>query len=135
MAEVYAGPLSRWFSKGDEAEAFRLRAGVEQWREDLRSSVAEKVSEQLQWDEASTCDARFDLDASGWMLSLMCEGHNHNIQLLMHTQPSAKYKFDLVRAACNIVLLLAKDSATLENVLDPLELRTLAFVLDFLVEE
>jgi hypothetical protein len=67
LAEVYAGPLSRWFSKGDEAEAFRLRAGVEQWREDLRSSVAEKVSEQLQWDEASTCDARFDLDASGWM--------------------------------------------------------------------
>ena len=66
MVEAYAGPLSRWFSKGDEAEAVRLRAGVEQWREDLRSSVAEKVSEQLAWDEASACDDRFDLGEAGW---------------------------------------------------------------------
>lgn len=67
MVEAYAGPLSRWFSRGDEQEAARLRAGVEKWREDLRSSVAEKVGEQLLWDEGSACDARFDLDASGWI--------------------------------------------------------------------
>jgi len=66
LAEAYAGPLSRWFGKGDEQEAVRLRAGVEKWREDLRSSVAEKVGEQLSWDEASACDARFDLDVAGW---------------------------------------------------------------------
>jgi len=67
VVEAYAGPLSRWFGGGDEQEAARLRAGVEQWREDLRSSVAEKVGEQLIWDEESGCDARFDLDLAGWM--------------------------------------------------------------------
>ena len=66
MAEAFAGPLSRWFAKGDDGEAARLRAGVEQWREDLRSSVVEKVSEQLAWDEQSSCAERFDLGEAGW---------------------------------------------------------------------
>lgn len=65
MVEAFAGPLSRWFAGDDEQEAARLRAGVEQWREDLRSSVVEKVSEQLSWDEASACRARFDFDVTG----------------------------------------------------------------------
>ncbi|MCK5944964.1 MAG: hypothetical protein KAI24_23455 [Planctomycetes bacterium] len=66
MAEAFAGPLSRWFAAGDEQEAARLRAGVERWRDDLRSSVVEKVGEQLAWDEASDCAETFDLGASGW---------------------------------------------------------------------
>lgn len=66
MVEAFAGPLSRWFGKGDEQEVARLRAGVEKWRDDLRSSVAEKVGEQLSWDEASACADRFDLGESGW---------------------------------------------------------------------
>lgn len=65
MVEAFVGPLSRWFAQGDEEEAVRLRAGVEQWRRDLRGSVAEKVAEQLVWDEGSACAARFALDAAG----------------------------------------------------------------------
>jgi len=66
LAQAFAGPLSCWFAGDDAQEAARLRAGVEQWRDDLRSSVVEKVSEQLSWDEASACRARFDLDEAGW---------------------------------------------------------------------
>lgn len=65
MVEAFVGSLSRWFAGGDEAEAARLRAGVEKWREDLRSSVAEKVAEQLEWDEQSPCGERFDLGEVG----------------------------------------------------------------------
>ncbi|MFK7741490.1 MAG: hypothetical protein AB8H80_14325 [Planctomycetota bacterium] len=60
-----AGPLSHWFAKGDPAEADRLVAGVEQWRKDLRSSVAEKVGEQLVWDERSGTTFAADLDEAG----------------------------------------------------------------------
>jgi len=65
LATAFVGPLSRWFARGDDGEAARLRAGVEQWREDLRGSVAEKVAEQLCWDEASDAVGRFDLDVAG----------------------------------------------------------------------
>lgn len=66
MVQAFVGSLSRWFAGGDEAEAVRLRAGVERWREDLRGSVAEKVAEQLSWDEQSPCAERFDLGEAGW---------------------------------------------------------------------
>jgi hypothetical protein len=66
LVEAFVGPLSRWFARGDEEEAARLRAGVEQWREDLRGSVAEKVAAQLVWDEGSACGRRFDLGDVGW---------------------------------------------------------------------
>ena len=66
MVEAFVGPLSRWFARGDDEEAARLRPGVEQWREDLRGGVAEKVGEQLSWDEGSACAARFDFEVTGW---------------------------------------------------------------------
>ncbi len=66
MAIAFAGPLSRFFAK-TSAEAGRLRPGVEVWREDLRSSVAEKVAAQLDWDEAAPAAFTADLGDSGWM--------------------------------------------------------------------
>jgi hypothetical protein len=66
MATAFAGPLSRFFAKTTAAAA-RLRPGVETWREDLRSSVAEKVAAQLDWDEAAPAAFSADLGDSGWM--------------------------------------------------------------------
>lgn len=66
MATAFAGPLSRWFGKSEE-EAVRLRAGVDAWRDDLRSSVADKVAAQLEWDEASDVSHTADLGESGWI--------------------------------------------------------------------
>lgn len=66
MAIAYAGPLSRWFGRGDAAEAARLVPGVERWREDLRAGVADKVSAQLYWDEGADVACEADLDTSGW---------------------------------------------------------------------
>lgn len=65
MVKAIAGPLSRFFGK-DEEDALRLRAGVDAWRKDLVSSVAEKVGAQLEWDEASDTVFESDLGASGW---------------------------------------------------------------------
>ena len=65
MATAIAGPLSRFFAKSAD-DAVRLRAGVEAWRKDLVSSVAEKVGEQLTWDEASDTVFESDLGDSGW---------------------------------------------------------------------
>ena len=66
MAIAFAGALSRFFGS-DEEESVRLRAGVNAWRQDLVSSVAEKVGAQLEWDEA--CETHFegDLGESGWI--------------------------------------------------------------------
>ncbi len=66
MAIAIAGPLSRFFAK-DDGDAVRLRAGVEAWRKDLVSSVAEKVGAQLAWDEASDTVFESDLGDSGWI--------------------------------------------------------------------
>jgi hypothetical protein len=66
VAIAIAGPLSRFFAK-DEDDAVRLRAGVEAWRKDLVSSVAEKVGAQLEWDEASDVVFESDLGDSGWV--------------------------------------------------------------------
>tara|TARA_R110002096_G_C14474128_1_gene713310 strand:+ start:274 stop:897 length:624 start_codon:yes stop_codon:yes gene_type:complete len=66
LVTVIAGPLSRFFAK-DEDDAVRLRAGVEVWRQDLVSSVAEKVGTQLEWDESSDTQFEGDLGESGWI--------------------------------------------------------------------
>lgn len=66
MAEVFAGPLSRWYAKADH-DVDQLRLGVETWREDLRASVAEKVAQQLVWDERVDVAVTHDLGESGWM--------------------------------------------------------------------
>lgn len=63
---AFAGPLSRWYHQID-GDLERLRLGVEAWRDDLRSSVAQKVGAQLEWDEGAAIDARFDLGDSGWL--------------------------------------------------------------------
>lgn len=65
MVEAIAGPLSRFFGE-DEQDAVRLRAGVEAWRDDLISSVAEKVGAQFVWDEASATSFASDLGDAGW---------------------------------------------------------------------
>ncbi len=66
MAMVFAGPLSRFFARAG-GDATRLRVGVEAWREDLRASVAQKVSAQLLWDEGSPVAQSWDLGDAGWM--------------------------------------------------------------------
>jgi hypothetical protein len=66
VATAFVGPMSRFFARAPE-EAAKLRYGVEAWRADLRSSVAEKVSAQLVWNEGSTVAQSFDLGESGWM--------------------------------------------------------------------
>ena len=66
MARAIVGPLSRFFGK-DEEDVVRLRAGVEAWRVDLVSSVAEKVGAQFAWDEASEVAFESDLGESGWI--------------------------------------------------------------------
>ena len=66
MAIAFAGALSRFFGS-DEEESVRLRAGVAAWRQDLVSSVAEKVGAQLEWDEASDTHFESDLGESGWI--------------------------------------------------------------------
>ncbi|MBL8751661.1 MAG: hypothetical protein JNK15_00055 [Planctomycetes bacterium] len=65
MATAIAGPLSRFYAKST-AEAARMRAGVETWREDLQGSVAKKVGEQLDWDESAQVSFTGDLGDSGW---------------------------------------------------------------------
>ena len=65
MALAVAGPLSRFFGK-DEDDAVRLRAGIDAWRKDLVSSVAEKVGEQFEWNESSDTCFESDLGAAGW---------------------------------------------------------------------
>lgn len=67
-ALVFAGPLSHWFARrGADAggDAARLRAGVEAWREDLRTSLAAKVGSQLQWDEGAADTFTADLGDAG----------------------------------------------------------------------
>ncbi|MBL8728540.1 MAG: hypothetical protein JNM25_08930 [Planctomycetes bacterium] len=66
MAIAFAGPLSRFFA-ADAAEAARLRAGVELWRDHLRASVADKLGEQLVWDEGADVAATADLGEAGWL--------------------------------------------------------------------
>ena len=65
MAIAFAGPLSRFFGK-DEADAVRLRAGIDAWRKDLVSSVAEKVGEQFDWGESNDTCFESDLGDCGW---------------------------------------------------------------------
>jgi hypothetical protein len=67
-------------------------------------------------------------------LQLFCEGHNHAMQLLCSWQPQAKRKIDMVKEACSLVNLIAKDEASLMKLVDHSELRVLSFVLDFLIE-
>ena len=66
MATVFAGPLSRFYARGG-GDVAKLRVGVEAWRDDLRASVAQKVSAQLQWDEGSSVAQSWDLGDAGWM--------------------------------------------------------------------
>lgn len=66
MAVAFAGPLSRWYAR-TRGDASVLRAGVEVWRGDLRGAVADKVKEQLVWDESAEIEASFDLGDAGWM--------------------------------------------------------------------
>ncbi len=66
MATAFVGPMSRFFARSPD-EATKLRPGVEVWRADLRSAVAEKVSAQLVWDEGAVVAQSFDLGESGWM--------------------------------------------------------------------
>lgn len=65
MAMAWAGALSRHYGSG-EAEAQRLRAGVEAWRRDLLAAVAEKVRAAIDWDEGSAATLQVDLGAAGW---------------------------------------------------------------------
>lgn len=65
MAVAFAGPLSRWYAR-TRGDASALRAGVEVWRGDLRGAVADKVKEQLVWNEAAAVEASFDLGDAGW---------------------------------------------------------------------
>lgn len=66
MANVFAGPLSRFYAQGG-GDAARLRVGVEAWRADLRASVAQKVALQLVWDEGSSSAQSWDLGEAGWL--------------------------------------------------------------------
>lgn len=65
MAIAFAGPLSRFYAARPE-QAVVVRPGVEAWREDLRASVADKVRQQLSWDEAAEVVFRADLGECGW---------------------------------------------------------------------
>jgi len=67
MAEVWAGPLSRFYARRDRRDAAAARVGVEAWREHLRTAVAAKVAQQLQWDEGADVGAAFDAGDSGLM--------------------------------------------------------------------
>ena len=66
MTTAFAGPLSRFFADGDDAEAARLVAGVEAWREDLKQAVVDKVAAQLDWDEVRGATFSADLGEAGW---------------------------------------------------------------------
>lgn len=66
MAVAFAGPLSRWFLR-DGQDLARLRRGVEAWRADLRAAVADKVAQQLAWDEGVDVAFTVELGDSGWM--------------------------------------------------------------------
>jgi hypothetical protein len=66
MAAAFAGPLSRYYAPA-AGDAARLRAGVEAWRQDLRAGVADKVREQLAWDEGADESFAADLGDSGWI--------------------------------------------------------------------
>ncbi len=66
MAIAFVGPLSRYFASSED-EALRLRAGVLAWCDDLRASVADKVREQLHWDEAAPLACATDFGDSGFM--------------------------------------------------------------------
>ena len=66
MALAWAGSLSRWYAQRDGRDAAMLRAGVEAWRDQLRSAVAAKVAQQLVWDEGAEATQRFDMGDSGW---------------------------------------------------------------------
>lgn len=66
MAVAFVGPLSVHFA-GPGGDAARLVPGIAAWREDLRASLAEKVRQQLDWDEAATAVFTADLGDSGWL--------------------------------------------------------------------
>ncbi|MCA8951290.1 MAG: hypothetical protein KDE27_17415 [Planctomycetes bacterium] len=68
MAQVFAGPLSRWYH-GEQpgSELARLRTGVETWRDDLRASVPAKIAAQLEWDEGASHCVAHELGDAGWM--------------------------------------------------------------------
>jgi len=61
-----AGPLSRHFA-GPRGDVQRVRIGVEAWRDDLRSALAQKVGAQLHWDEGADLAASADLGDSGFL--------------------------------------------------------------------
>ncbi len=65
MAIAFVGPLSRYYAKQPE-DAVLVQPGIEAWREDLRASVADKVRQQLYWDEAADVVFRADLGEAGW---------------------------------------------------------------------
>lgn len=65
MAIAFTGPLSRYYARKPQ-DAVRVQPGVEAWREDLRASVADKVRQQLYWDEAADVVFRADLGDAGW---------------------------------------------------------------------
>ncbi|MBL8732535.1 MAG: hypothetical protein JNN13_09225 [Planctomycetes bacterium] len=66
MAQAFAGPLCRWYATPDR-EPLQLRRGVEAWRADLRAAVAEKVGQQLVWDEGADVAFTVELGEAGWM--------------------------------------------------------------------
>lgn len=66
MANAFTGPLSRHFARPGSDFA-RVRAGVLAWRDDLRTAVADKVREQLQWDEEAATTCTTDLGDSGFL--------------------------------------------------------------------
>lgn len=66
MVVAFVGPLSVWYARGG-GDLLRLRTGVETWRADLRASVAAKVAQQLEWDEAAPASGEHDLGEAGWL--------------------------------------------------------------------
>lgn len=65
MTVAFAGPLSRWYARAGR-DAASLRAGVEAWRDDLRAAVADRVRQQLAWDEGADVALSFDFGDAGW---------------------------------------------------------------------
>lgn len=65
MAIAFAGPLSRWYARTGR-DAASMRPGVEAWRADLRGALADKVRQQLEWDEGAEVAQSFDLGDAGW---------------------------------------------------------------------
>jgi hypothetical protein len=68
------------------------------------------------------------------LLQLMCEGHNTQMQRLMHVQPESRHSYDLIKEACLVCNLLCSDSIVMAQTMGQAEVGLLGFVLDFLIE-